>query len=157
MIFNSLYPSDIYTLTSEAIEDNDTLSPSFIIRDDILSAIDCENLLADCNTLIGPKLLDSNFDYNYNSIIDTNLRPARVGSLLDIHDNNVRGDFIQWITPDLCNQFKLSSLSSYVKGVIRLLEPMKEKLSLNNDFSIQLAVYVCIFLIFEFLLIKLLT
>lgn len=52
----------------------------------------------------------------------------------------VRGDSTCWIKPDLCKELGAPATAAFVKGMIKLLKPLKPYLGID-DYSVQLAIY----------------
>lgn len=52
----------------------------------------------------------------------------------------VRGDSTCWITPDLCKELDTPSTAEFVKGMIKMVKPMKSHLNID-DYSVQFAVF----------------
>ena len=95
------------------------------------------------------KIKNSNlFMASKHSIID----PESEGAQL-FKESLFRNDRMIWITPQLCKDLSLNSLEKYIrfitsqiKNIDKICPRFKEKLNLNNDYSIQLSHYVSILL-----------
>lgn len=70
------------------------------------------------------------------------LQPAQMskGATL-FHNNDIRGDHICWVTPDLCKEKGLKTLPVFTQRMIKACAPLKGPLGLRPEYSVQLGVY----------------
>jgi hypothetical protein len=91
------------------------------------------------------KIKNSNlFMASKHSIIDPESEDAQL-----FKESLFRNDRMIWVTPQLCKDLSLNSLEKYIrfitsqiKNIDKICLRFKEKLNLNNDYSIQLSHYV---------------
>ena len=88
------------------------------------------------------------FTTSKHSIIDPESKDAQL-----FKESLFRNDQMIWITPQLCKDLSLNSLEKYIrfvtsqiKNIDKICPRFKEKLNLNNGYSIQLSHYVRILL-----------
>jgi len=70
------------------------------------------------------------------------LQPAQMskGATL-FHNNDIRGDHICWVTPDLCKEKGLKTLPVFTQRMIKACAPLKGPLGLLPEYSVQLGMY----------------
>lgn len=118
--------SEITTEEIYALSDCNPIQ--LIVKDAVFNESNLESILSDIKTV------------DQNDRLSAAKMGARGTSV--IGSDILRGDRTCWITPDLCKEFSLLGLKSYVQMMIKFLKPFQQELGLVADYSIQCAIYV---------------
>ncbi|CAM9380239.1 unnamed protein product, partial [Ectocarpus fasciculatus] len=70
------------------------------------------------------------------------MRPAKMSRGPDTwEDDSIRGDSLCWVTPELCEELKLTCLDQFITRLLNECNVMQSELGLTNEYNIQFAMY----------------